>query len=94
MYKELTRSDQSLDQGSGETIFQKGKTGRGAGAQIEATDSSLEKDVAEFENKIIDRCKSEKPEIIESIQSSGKLDDDKEKMLVEVITRLKGTFKS
>ena len=52
------------------------------------------KDVAEFENKIIDRCKSEKPEIIESIQSSGKLDDDKEKMLVEVITRLKGTFKS
>ena len=52
------------------------------------------KDVAEFESKIIDRCKSEKPEIIESIQSSGKLDDDKEKMLVEVITRLKGTFKS
>ena len=52
------------------------------------------KDVAEFESKIIDRCKSEKPEIIESIQSSGKLDDNKEKMLVEVITRLKGTFKS
>ena len=52
------------------------------------------KDVAEFENKIIDRCKSEKPEIIESIQSSGKLDDDKEKMLVEVIKRLKGIFKS
>ena len=52
------------------------------------------KDVAEFESKIIDRCKSEKPEIIESIQSSGKLDDDKEKMLIEEITRLKGTFKS
>ena len=52
------------------------------------------KDVAEFESKIIDRCKSEKPEIIESIQSSGKLDDDKEKMLIEVITRLKGTLKS
>ena len=52
------------------------------------------KDVVEFESKIIERCKSEKPEIIESIQSSGKLDDDKEKLLVEVITQLKGTFKS
>ena len=47
MDKELTRSDQSLHQDSGETIFQKGKSGRGAGAQIEVTDSSLEKDVAE-----------------------------------------------
>ena len=47
MEKELTRSDQSLNQESGETIFQKGKTGRGAGAQIEATDSSLEKHVPE-----------------------------------------------
>jgi F-type H+-transporting ATPase subunit alpha len=52
------------------------------------------KDVAEFESKIIEKCKSDKPEIIESIQSSGKLDDDKEKILVEVITQLKGTFKS
>ena len=52
------------------------------------------KDVAEFESKIIDKCKSEKPEIIETIQSSGKLDDDKEKLLVEIITKLKGTFKS
>ena len=52
------------------------------------------KDVAEFESKIIDKCKSEKPEIIEAIQSSGKLDDDKEKILIEVITQLKGTFKS
>ena len=52
------------------------------------------KDVAEFESKIIERCKSEKPEIIEGIQNSGKLEDDKEKMLIEVITQLKGTFKS
>ena len=52
------------------------------------------KDVAEFESKIIEICKSEKPEIIEVIQSSGKLDDDKEKLLVELITKLKGTFKS
>ena len=52
------------------------------------------KDVAEFENKIIEKCKSDKPEIIDAIQSSGKLDDDKEKLLVEVITQLKGTLKS
>ena len=52
------------------------------------------KDVADFESKIIERCKTDKPEIIEGIQSSGKLDDDKEKLLVEVITQLKGNFKS
>ena len=52
------------------------------------------KDIAEFESKIIEKCKSDKPEIIEAIQSSGKLDDDKEKILVEVITQLKGTLKS
>ena len=40
------------------------------------------KDVAEFESKIIERCKSDKPEIIETIQSSGKLDEDKEKLLI------------
>ena len=52
------------------------------------------KDVAEFENKIIDKCKSEKPEIIESIQASGKLEEDKEKLLIGVITQLKANFKS
>ncbi len=52
------------------------------------------KDVAEFESKIIEKCKSDKPEIIEAIQSSGKLDDNNEKELVEVITQLKGKFKS
>ena len=52
------------------------------------------KDVAEFESKIIEKCKSDKPEIIESILNSGKLEEDKEKLLVEVITQLKGNFKS
>ena len=52
------------------------------------------KDVSEFESKIINKCKSDKPEIIEAIQSTGKLDEDKEKLLVEVITQLKGIFKS
>ena len=52
------------------------------------------KDVAEFESKIIEKCKLDKPEIIESILSSGKLEEDKEKLLIEVITQLKGNFKS
>ena len=52
------------------------------------------KDIAEFENKIIEKCKSDKPEIIDSILSSGKLEDDKEKLLIEVITKLKENFKS
>ena len=52
------------------------------------------KHVAEFESKIIEKCKSDKPEIIESILTSGKLEEDKEKLLVEVITKLKGNFKS
>ena len=52
------------------------------------------KDIADFENKIIDRCKSDKPEIIESILSSGKLEEDTEKSLIEVISNLKKNFKS
>jgi F-type H+-transporting ATPase subunit alpha len=52
------------------------------------------KDVSEFESKIINKCKSDKPELIEAIQCTGKLDEDKEKLLVDVITQLKGTFKS
>merc|ERR1712091_519125 len=52
------------------------------------------KDIAEFENKIIEKCKSDKPEIIDSIRSSGKLEDDKEKLLIEVISQLKESFKS
>ena len=47
MDKELTSNDHSIDQELGETIFQKGRTGRRAGAQIEETDSSLEKHVPE-----------------------------------------------
>ena len=52
------------------------------------------RDISEFENKIIDRCKSDKPEIIDSILSSGKLDEDSEKDLIEIITNLKKNFKS
>ena len=52
------------------------------------------KDVAEFENKLIEKCKAEKPELIDSIIVSGKLEEDKEKLLIEVITQLKANFKS
>ena len=52
------------------------------------------KDIAEFENKIIEKCKSSKPEIIDSIQSSGKLEEDKEKLLINVINQLKENLKS
>jgi F-type H+-transporting ATPase subunit alpha len=52
------------------------------------------KDIAEFEAKIIEKSKSEKPEIIESILSSGKLEENTEKLLVDVITELKKNFKS
>ena len=53
-----------------------------------------QKNIAEFESKIIDKCKSQKPEIIDSILSSGKLEENSEKILVEVITNLKKNFKS
>jgi F-type H+-transporting ATPase subunit alpha len=52
------------------------------------------KDIAEFESKIIEKCKSEKPEILESVLSSGKLEEDTEKLLVEVIIELKKNFNS
>tara|TARA_Y100000591_G_scaffold147652_1_gene126781 strand:- start:46 stop:795 length:750 start_codon:yes stop_codon:yes gene_type:complete len=51
-------------------------------------------DISDFENKIIERCKSNKPEIINSILSSGKLEEEVEKSLIEVIINLKKTFKT
>jgi F-type H+-transporting ATPase subunit alpha len=52
------------------------------------------KDIANFENKIIEKCKSEKPEILESILKSGKLEEDAEKSLIEIIAELKKNFNS
>ena len=52
------------------------------------------KDIADFENRIIERCKSDKPELIQSILTSGKLEEETEKTLIEVITNLKKNFKS
>jgi F-type H+-transporting ATPase subunit alpha len=52
------------------------------------------KDIDAFESKIIEKCKSEKPEILESVSSSGKLEEDTEKLLIEAITELKKNFNS
>ena len=52
------------------------------------------KNISEFENKIIEKCKTEKPEIIDNISSSGKLEEDSEKLLIETITSLKKSIKS
>jgi F-type H+-transporting ATPase subunit alpha len=52
------------------------------------------KDIVDFENKIIESCKADQPEIIEAILSSGKLDDETEKKLIDIIIKLKKNFKS
>ena len=57
-------------------------------------DDIEQKNIADFENKIIEKCKSEKPEILESIKSSGKLEENVEKSLTEVILELKKNFNS
>ena len=53
-----------------------------------------QKNISEFEKKIIDKCKSEKSEIIDSISKSGKLDDEIEKSLTDIISELKKNFNS
>ncbi len=50
------------------------------------------KDISTFETKIIEKCKSEKPEILEAISKSGKLEEDTENLLVEIIKELKQNF--
>ncbi len=57
-------------------------------------DDIEQKDISSFESKIIEKCKAEKPDIIESITASGKLEDDKEKELNEIILQLKKDFNS
>ena len=52
------------------------------------------KNIAEFEKKIVEKCKSEKPEILDSISQSGKLEENNEKILIEVINEFKKSFNS
>ena len=51
------------------------------------------KDIAEFENKILDKCRTENSDILNSIKASGKLDDENEKKLSELILSLKSSKK-
>tara|TARA_B100000029_G_scaffold92667_1_gene82621 strand:- start:2230 stop:3768 length:1539 start_codon:yes stop_codon:yes gene_type:complete len=51
-----------------------------------------QKNISEFETKLLDKCRSEKPELIHSIASAGKLEEETEKQLIELITELKKQF--
>ena len=52
-----------------------------------------QKDISDFENKILQKCKSDKPEILDSISSSGKLEENTEKMLIDLISEFKKGLK-
>ena len=52
------------------------------------------KDISEFENKIIAKCNSENPEILNTIKKTGKLEEETEKLLSKIIGELKKNFKS
>jgi len=45
--------------------------------------------IKKFEKDVIEKIKTEKPEIIESIQASGKLEEDNEKILSQAIEEYK-----
>ena len=51
------------------------------------------KNISEFEQKVIEKCKNENSDIIESIRNTGKLDDENEKKLSEFISSLKSNMK-
>ena len=51
------------------------------------------KNISEFEQKVIEKFKNENSDIIESIRNTGKLDDENEKKLSEVISSLKSNMK-
>ena len=55
-------------------------------------DDIQQKDISKFEKDIIEKCKSEKPDLIDSIISSGKLEEDNEKKLTSIILDLKKNF--
>jgi len=50
------------------------------------------KDISEFENKILAKCNSENPEILNTIKKTGKLEEETEKLLSKIIGELKKNF--
>ena len=57
-------------------------------------DDIEQKDISLFEKKILEKCKNVKPQIIEAISKSGKLEEETENSLVDVIKEFKQNFKS
>jgi F-type H+-transporting ATPase subunit alpha len=55
-------------------------------------DDIQQKDISKFEKDIIEKCKSEQPDLINSIISSGKLEEENEKKLTNIILDLKKNF--
>ena len=45
--------------------------------------------IKQFEKDIIEKVKTEKPEIIDAIESSGKLEEETEKLLTKLIEEYK-----
>ena len=45
--------------------------------------------IKNFEKEIIEKVKNEKPEIVDLIQASGKLDENNEKILIQIIEEYK-----
>ena len=45
--------------------------------------------IKRFEKDILEKIKSEKPEILDEIQLSGKLEENNEKFLTEIINQYK-----
>jgi F-type H+-transporting ATPase subunit alpha len=52
------------------------------------------KNISEFENKILSKSNLENPEIFDTINKSGKLEEETEKILIKLIEELKKNFKS
>ncbi len=51
------------------------------------------KDISQFEQKVIEKCKNENSDIINSIKDTGKLDEENDKKLSELILNLKENTK-
>ena len=47
--------------------------------------------IGSFEKGLLELVKSEKPEVLESIQKSGKIEENTDKILSEIITNYKKT---
>ena len=52
------------------------------------------KEISNFEKQVLEKCKTENSGILESISSTGKLEENNEKALVKVIQQLKKNFNS